>query len=80
MGKTGTTETGGGAEGAKLTGRELLHEYALPIAVAVATGVVAGAIAVKVVGLTVVMGVATGIVTAAATFQKLGELWPKARE
>ncbi len=47
----------------------------MPLAGRIEDGVrvVAGAIAVEVVGLTVVMGVATGIVTAACTFPKIVE-------
>ena len=49
-------------------------ERALPAGVAVAAGVLAGAVTVQVVGLSVVTGVAVGIVTAAWVFSKGGVL------
>ncbi len=79
MGKTGTTKTVEGAASAKRTGRGLVREYAVPVGIAIAAGILGGTIAVKVVGLTVAMGVAAGIVAAVTTYQKVGEVLVKVR-
>ena len=63
----------------KPAARELVKDYAIPVGVAVAAGILSGAAAIQVVGLSVVAGVVTGIVTAAVTLQKLLEARSKSR-
>ncbi len=78
MRRTSTSKTIEGA-GPKRTGRELVREYAVPVGIAIAAGILGGTIAVKVVGLTVAMGVAAGIVAAVTTYQKVDEVLVKVR-
>jgi hypothetical protein len=78
MGNAGTVKTAGVA-GTKRTGRELVREYAMPVGIAVAAGVLGGVVAVKAFGLGIAMGVAAGILTAVATYQKVDEALSKLR-
>ncbi len=50
------------------------YRYVLPAAVGIAAGILAGAVAVQVVGLSVVAGIAVGVVAAGYTFTKVAEM------